>query len=96
MVGEITSEILFEAHAAVFEQAVHEIASDMNVSLKAVALVHRDTLATTFHVLHYKTEKGKRAGILIDDNEVANIPKWPLPTAIIESITSSISSAIQN
>lgn len=96
MVGEITSEILFEAHAAVFEHAVLEIASEMNVSLKAVELVHRHKLGfDVFHVLHFKTEHGKLHGILITEDEVANLPTWPPPSSTIHRIKSALSPVIQ-
>ncbi len=92
MVLEISSDMLFEEHAVVFDQAVREIASEMNIPLEVVGLTHRKTLgADVFHWLHFKTKNGKRAGILIADDDVANIPQWPLPTSIIDSITSSLS-----
>lgn len=37
----ISREMLFEENAVVYEHAIHEIASEMNISLDNVELVHR-------------------------------------------------------
>jgi hypothetical protein len=92
---EISSEILFEEHAVVYEYAVNEIAVDMNIALDSVELVHRDRLgARMYHLLNYRANNGKTGGVLISEDEVANIPNWPLPQSIIDGIKSSLESKL--
>ncbi|GEM_PF-3307011 len=93
---EISSEILFEEHAAVFEHAVLEIASDMGIALTKVEFVHCSKIGTgafhfPFHTLNYSVTNFKGGGIYISEDDVSNIPVWPPPDSFAEEIRSSLS-----
>jgi hypothetical protein len=84
---EITKEILFEEHAVVYEQATHYIASELNIFLDEVELVHRDRIKpVNSHMLKFSNTSGLFGGVFIKDSDVSTILKWPLPCQMIKDI----------
>jgi hypothetical protein len=84
---EITKEMLFEEHAVVYEHAMHEIASELNISLDNVELVHRSRIESAqFHMLRFISTNGLFGGVVIKENDVNDIPQWPLSIRIIDDI----------
>lgn len=87
---EITSEILFEEYAAVFEHAAHEIATSMGIEILEIRFIHGMSIGVSdSHLLKFNTTKGKGA-VLILDEEMQNIPKWPTSDSISRRITKAL------
>jgi hypothetical protein len=94
MVIEITSEILFEEHAAVYEHVLHEIALVMNIPLDEVELVNGNKIGVSnSHLLKFHSINGFSA-IIIHADELANIPTWPLSIPTDQKIKNALLSPL--